>query len=124
MSAGLGNIEVLLRTELEANPFVLPPWEVGRPAYVVFAENLGDVDVDLHIKGGPAATGPFVRQYGSDSIISIPARAKMIPAVITDIAKFVALHLTADAPDGLRVTLVMYQPVPQQDVATESLTVV
>lgn len=116
--------ERILRTQLEANPEVIGPWEFGKPAYVVFAENMGDTDATLHIKGGQDIDGPFVRQYGSDSLISIPARSRMSPAVITDIAKFVALHLETANGDGVRVEIVAYQPLPDHEVATESLTVV
>lgn len=115
---------VVLRTQLEDNPEVIGPWQVGKPAYVVFAENGTDSDVQLHIKGGQTPSGPFVRQYGSDTVITIPARAKMQPVVITDIPKFVALHLAAVAGDGVRVELHTYAPLPDHETATESLTVV
>lgn len=116
--------EVILRDQLEANPAVLGPWTVGKPAYVVFAENMSDEDATLHIKGGQDIDGPFVRQYGSDSLVTIPARARMVPAVIQDIPKFVALHLSTRINDGVRVEIVTYQPTPDHEVATESLTVV
>lgn len=116
--------EVILRDQVEANPEVIGPWLVSKPAFVVFAENMSDEDATLHIKGGQDNDGPFVRQYGSDSIVTIPARAKMSPAVITDIAKFVALHLGDRINDGVKVELVMYQPLPDHELATESLTVV
>lgn len=116
--------EVILRDQLEANPAVFGPWPVAKPGYVVFAENMSDEDAELHIKGGQSVDGDFVRQYGSDSLITIPARARMQPAVITDIPKFVALHLTGRINDGVRVQIVTYQPTPDHEVATESLTVV
>jgi len=117
-------IEKILRNQLAANPEVIGPWEVSRPAFVVFAENLGDTDVTLHIKGGQTVNGPFVRQYGSDSLISIPAFSKIVPAVVTDIAKFVALHLQTRSEEGILVELLGYQPLPDHDIATESLTVI
>lgn len=116
--------EVILRNQLESNPEVIGPWLVGKPGFVVFAENLSDEDATLHIKGGQDIDGPFVRQYGSDTVINIPARAKMVPAVIQDIAKFVALHLGGRIGDGVKIELVAYQPLVDHELATESLTVV
>lgn len=115
--------EVILRTELEADPVVLGPWPVGLPAYVVFIENDGDVDAEVHIKGGQDHDGPFVRSYGSDSLISVPARAKAVPAVITDIPKFLALHLESAVPNGVKITIATYQPRVDQELARESLVV-
>jgi len=116
--------EYILRDQLAANPQVAQRFEFGKPAFVVFAENLSDEDAVLHIKGGQDIAGPFVRQYGADSLVNIPARASMIPAVITDIAAFTAFHLGARINDGVRIEVVAYQPVPSFDLATESLTVV
>jgi len=116
--------EMILRDQLAANPEVFGPFEFGKPAFVVFAENLSDNDATLHIKGGQDNDGPFVRQYGSDALINIPARASMIPAVITDIAAFTAFHLESRINDGVKVEVVAYQPIPYHDVATESLTVI
>lgn len=120
----LGRMTVLLRNQIESNPHVVGPWLVARPGFVVFATNHGSEDSVLHIKGGPARHGPFVREYGSDSQITIKAGAHMQPVVITDIPKFVALHLTEENPDGVRLEMVGYEPLVSQDLATESVTVV
>lgn len=116
--------DAVLRTQLAANPEVLGPWPVAAPGYVVFAVNMGSTEALLHIKGGQTPDGPFARSYGSDTIITVPPGGRIVPAVVTDIAKYLALHLQAECPDGVRVELHTYYPVPNQDIARESLSVV
>lgn len=119
----LGRTTFLLRKELADNPVVIGPWAISRPGFALFAENLGDEECEIQVKGGSVIGGPFVREYGSDTIITVPPKGRIVPAVITDIAKFIALHLTAANPDGVRVELVHYNVAIDPDVARESVTV-
>lgn len=116
-------VEKILRNQLEDNPEVVGPWEFSAPGYVVFVENLSDEVATLNIKGGESIDGPFVRQYGSDAVITIQPRARIVPAVITDVPKFVALHLDARIGDGVKVELVSYQTLPSHELARERLSV-
>lgn len=116
--------DAILRVELADNPVVIGPWPVAAPGYVVFFHNMGSTDAVVHIKGGQSPEGPFARSYGADSVVTVPAYGRATPAVVTDIAKYVALHLTETCPDGVRVEIHSYYPVPNQDIAREQLSVV